>query len=780
MRINEGDLRGRLGRLSLDEKVALLTGADFWSLRPIEKIGLARLVMSDGPGGVRGTAWDERDTSLLFPSTSALAASWDPELAWQAGRLTGAQARDKGVHVLLAPTVNLHRSPLGGRHFETYSADPMLTARMAAAFVTGVQSAGVGATVKHFVANDSETDRMTYDVRVSGEALRETYLRPFEEAVRAGVWLVMTAYNSVDGATMTENGPLVTGVLKNEWDFDGVVVSDWTAVRSTEASANAGNDLAMPGPMGPWGDKLVAAVREGRVAEELIDDKVLRVLRLAARVGALAGLPGPEPVTTPDDARAQLRRIATRGAVLLRNEGALPLTGVRRLALIGPNAVRFGAQGGGSAHVNPVHVVTPAEGIGRAFDQVSVHSGVYPHRILPDLDMAVARDPDSGEPGLRLEYRNADGELLRSENRRAAKIVSLGNLPADTAEVTARTVVTADEAGEHTFSVTGAGIYRLAVGEHTEEFRLGAEGDDPIGALVRPPEHRYAVGLAAGQEIPVEVRQPLGNDVLLPLLGIGHQGPHLSEDAELAAAVEAARDADAAVVVVGTNDDVESEGFDRATLALPGRQDELVSAIASANPRTVVVVNAGAPVLMPWRDEVAAILWAWLPGQEGGDAIADVLTGASEPGGRLPTPFPAHDADPSLVTPVDGTLDYSREYEPGELAYPFGHGLGFTTWSYEKVTVTSDGSAEVTLRNTGDRAGREVVQCYSGGRLVGFAVVEAAAGEAVTTRVTLDGRSFATWDDGWSVAPGPRELRVGRSAADLPLSAEVHPASSGR
>lgn len=318
----EQDLRTRLGRLSLEDKVSLLTGADFWTLRALPEIGLQRLVMSDGPSGVRGTSWDERETSLLFPCPSSLAATWDVSAAETAGRLMGAQACDKGVHLHLAPTINLHRSPLGGRHFECFSEDPVLTGEMAAAFVTGVQSTGVASTVKHFVGNDSETDRMSYSAEIPADALHDLYLKPFKHTVDAGAWAITAAYNKVNGRPMTENGPLNNGVLKGDWGFDGVIVSDWTANRSTVASAEGGLDVSMPASRDdPWGERLVRAVREGEVAEELIDDKVIRVLRLAARVGALDGHPAPPPVTTPEDARTRLRKLAAQGMVLLHNEG---------------------------------------------------------------------------------------------------------------------------------------------------------------------------------------------------------------------------------------------------------------------------------------------------------------------------------------------------------------------------------------------------------------------------------------------------------------------------
>ncbi|QKG25971.1 glycoside hydrolase family 3 protein [Actinomadura verrucosospora] len=777
MSVDESGLRKRLAELTLEEKVHLLSGADFWSLRPIPRIGLRKVVLSDGPSGIRGTAWDERSTSLLFPSPTALAATWDPEAAERVGRLNGAQARDKGVHVQLAPTINLHRTPLGGRHFENYSEDPLLTARIGVGFVKGVQSAGVAATVKHFVGNDSETDRMSYDATIDDATLDAVYMRPFEDAVKAGAWAVMAAYNRVNGTTMTENKALLTDVLKERWGFDGVLMSDWTAIRSTAASANAGMDLEMPGmPGNAWRDRLVEAVSGAEVAEELIDDKVLRILRLAARVGALEGFPEPAPVTTPPDAPAQLRALAARACVLLRNEGgALPLNVPRRLALIGPNAVRFSAQGGGSAHVNPEHVVSPVDGLRRALGgdtELTVHAGVYPHERLAALPLDMAADPETGEPGVRLEFIDADGAILDSEHREAARFLFFEGVPEGTAQIVVRTRVTPAADGVHTFAVAGVGEYDVRVADAAATVNLALAGGDPVEAMMRPPEHRVEVELAAGRAVPVELRRAYRAGSFLTAFGIGYHAPHLPEDEELAAAVEAARAADVAVVIVGTNDDVESEGFDRTTLALPGRQDELVSAVAAANPRTVVVVNAGAPVLMPWRDEVAAVLWAWLPGQEGGDAIADVLTGAAEPGGRLPTTFPV--SEDGILSPTpgeDGTLPYAegaaigyRHYAPEQVAYPFGHGLGYTAWEYESLTVV-DGTAEVTVRNTGDRPGREVVQCYASSdavplRLAGFAVAEAAAGERVTVRVPLDER-----------LPGGCAVRAGRSIADLRLTA---------
>ena len=321
-------------KLDLERKVRLLSGDTFWSLYAEPAVGLRRIVVSDGPAGVRGETFDERDPSLSLPSATALAATWDVDLARRYGAALGAEARRKGVDVVLGPTINLHRTPYGGRHFEAFSEDPLLTAELAAAYVEGVQGQGVGATPKHYVANDAETDRMTADSRVDERTLREMYLAAFEKAVvEARAWVVMSSYNAVNGPTMSEN-PLLRSPLKDEWGFDGLVMSDWTAVRSTEASANAAQDLVMPGPSPHWGDALVTAVREGRVPEAAVDEKVDRLLLLDGAhprgeeqqaVGAVEGL--APAVTDPpavEDGAALAREVAAAGAVLVRNAGELP------------------------------------------------------------------------------------------------------------------------------------------------------------------------------------------------------------------------------------------------------------------------------------------------------------------------------------------------------------------------------------------------------------------------------------------------------------------------
>ncbi|MFD0632465.1 beta-glucosidase [Catenulispora yoronensis] len=794
------DLKDLIHRLTLEQKAALLTGEDFWSLPAVPEIGLRKVLLSDGPAGVRGTSWDERDPSLLFPNPTALAATWDPGRARQAGALMGAQARDKGVAWHLAPNANLHRSPLGGRHFECCSEDPLLTAEIVAGFVEGVQSAGVAATVKHYIGNESETDRMTYDAEIDEATLHKVCLPPFEAAVRAGAWSVMAAYNAVGGVTMTDNGPLLTGLLKDRLGFDGVVVSDWFATRSTAASALAGLDVVMPGPQGPWGAALVDAVRAGEVPEAVLDDKVLRILRLASRTGCLDGLDSPTektatPAATPDDAEAQLRDLAARAMVVLRNEpvGAAPLLPLdpgtlSRVAVIGPNASHLTAQGGGSAHVNPAHVISPLTGLSAALGPsvtIDHAEGVHTQRLLAPITAQTATDPETGHPGLRVDFLDAAGAILGSELRKTSRFVFMGGLPVGTSGIRVRADLAVTETGKHQFSVSGIGKFRLTVGaEPTAELTMTpSEDGDIVEGLVKPPEHRIAVDLEAGTGVRAEVVALVDPGLPIAMFGLHSEAPGSGADELFAAAVAAARAADLAIVVVGTTDEVESEGFDRADLKLPGRQDDLVAAVVAANPRTVVVVNAGAPVEMPWRERVPALLWAWFPGQEGGHAIADALTGAVEPAGRLPTTFPKTAADaPVLSTrPVDGTISYRegslvgyRGYEKADTvpAFPFGHGLGYTTWSYEDITaaVTDSGDIEVLVRvrNTGARIGREVVQIYLTGegvdradpqRLVGFGATLAAPGEIATVPITVPARVLARWDadaHGWRVR-GVRE-----------------------
>lgn len=809
-------LRPLLEKLSLEDKAALVQGADFWTTVPLPQIGLRAMTLSDGPAGVRGPVWDERDPSLNMPSGTALAASWDTDLARRYGAAAASEARRKGVDVVLGPTINLHRSPLGGRHFECFSEDPWLSGELGAAYVEGLQRNGVAATPKHYVANDSETDRFTVDVRVDERALRELYLLPFERTVEAGAWAIMSAYNSVDGVTMTEND-LLEDPLNSEWGFDGVVVSDWTAVRSLD-SVPAAQDLAMPGPAPAWAD-VVDAVRDGRLDEADLDRKVLRILLLAERVGALEGSsPG---TVEPVDGAAFVRDAAVEGTVLVKNAGELPWqpSSLARVAVIGHNARDARTQGGGSATVLPEHVVTPIEAIRDALPgaEVTYELGAVVQEGVAEIPLERLTNPRTGEPGLVVTFRDADGAELFTEDRRSTALVWFGgDAPiAASATVELRTTFTPDETGTALLGFATAKHGRVYVdGELVLDDRPVIEGTDLGAAFLAPPSITAAVSVEAGVALDLRAEFDLDSagsaldGALSVTLGVAPDDH--DPDGLIASAVEAARAADVAVVVVGTNSKVESEGYDRVDLDLPGRQDELVRAVAAANPRTVVVVNSGSPVLLPWRDDVAAILLGWFGGQEFGRAIADVLFGVAEPGGRLTTSWPAALEDvPVLdVTPdADGRLTYDEGIHVGyrawlradrEPAYPFGFGLGYTTWSFDGIEVADaagtgasdpvasgaapgDGVVRVTVTNTGGRPGKQVVQVYAERAdsavdrpvrwLVGFAVVRADAGETVVAEIPVSARRLAHWDGGWQVEPGEFTLLAGSSVADLSLAA---------
>ncbi|MFF0609304.1 glycoside hydrolase family 3 C-terminal domain-containing protein [Nocardia tengchongensis] len=806
----EEHLSTLIAQLTLEEKVRLLTGRDFWSTQPIDRIGIRSIVLGDGPSGVRGSRLDERDPSLNLPSPSALSATWNRETAHTYGAVIAAEARKKGVDVVLGPTVNLQRSPLGGRHFEAFSEDPVLTAELAAAYVRGVQAAGVGAGIKHYVANDYETERHTASTEVDERALRELYLLAFEKAVaEAGVWMVMSAYNRVNGTPASEH-PLLETPLNSEWGFDGVVVSDWGGVTSTVESASASQDLVMPGPIGPWGEALVAAVRDGAVSEDAIDRKVLRILRLAARVGALEGVSQVAPPASAIDGSDFAYRAAVEGLVLVKNdqvgsEQALPLVreSVQRIAVIGHNAGLARTQGGGSAAVAPARVVSPLEGIRAAFPaaEVTYSVGAIVQDGVTTLPIDSIRNPATGGPGVRVRFLDNEYEL-QVEDRMATSFVWVASdAPlARTETVELSTSYIPAEDGEIHLGVAVSGKMRMTVnGTIVLDADATPENDEFTGQTLAPPAHTVPVTVRAGEVLDIVVTHPirhtpLGEAVLAIAFGVAPAG-HAEE--LLSQAENAAADADVAIVVVGTNSQIESEGTDRISLGLPGLQDDLVARVAAANPRTVVVVNSGAPVTLPWRDEVPAIMLSWFGGQEMGRALGDALAGAVEPGGRLPMSWPTREEDTPVldVTPEDGKLHYDEGIHIGyrawlrenrKPAFPFGHGLGYTSWEWQAITandsITSDGTARVsiTLANIGNRHGKQVVQVYASRAsssierphrwLVGFAVVTADAQTSVTVDIDVPARAFAHWDNGaWAYEPGQFTLDAGANVNDLLL-----------
>lgn len=800
-----GDLLDVARSLPLEDKVALLTGESTWRLRAIPAVGLERLTFSDGPVGVRGTSEIEGETSVLFPSPSALSAAWDPALAREVGNAFAREARGHGADVVLAPQINIQRTPVGGRHFECYSEDPLLTGVVGAQVIAGIQEHGVAACVKHYIANDAETDRTTAISRVDERTLREVYLAPFEAALEVGAWSIMAAYNQTDDGAetshMTAHRHLLRDVLKDELGFDGVVVSDWVATQSTEASANGGLDVVMPGPGGPWEDALLAAVRDGRVPESEIDDKVARILLLARRTGRLDA---PEqPIVGVDDLAALVRRAAARGTVALRRDDDAPLwerPAPATIALIGPNAVRPHVLGGGSSTVHPAHVVTPLEGLQERYPdaEISVHRGGDPRRFAPRLDL------DALGGSVVARHLAADGTVLR-EDALASWNGALGDLPAATHTIELDVEVTLGEPGEHRIEVGTVGAHRIDV-----DGRLVSTSDVPVGVEVILDS---SINNPSGIEAPVTIDEPRRvavrtRHLVIDAGGYGrmiraefrHRLPGASVEQEIADAVAAAASADLAVVIVGTNEEVESEGWDRDSIDLPGPQNELVTRVLAARPDAVIVINAGAPVLLPWLEAARTALWVWFPGQEAGHSIADVVSGDVEPAGRLPWTLPASAADVPVphAIPVDGVVDYTDGIHVGYRgwlrsgatpALPFGHGLGWSAWTYDdaSVAVAADGGLDVqiTVTNVGAKASREVVQAYLSYEgdverpvrwLAGFAAAEVAPGESRRVAVSIPRRQLEVWDapqQKWSLPHGDYTVHIGRSANDIRVDMAV-------
>lgn len=751
------DVEQLLASLTLDEKASLTCGADMWTVPGVERLGVPAVTVTDGPNGARGSALlgAGRVSAACVPCGSALGASWDPRLVAEVGAVLGEEARTKSARVLLGPTVNIVRSPLAGRTFECYSEDPLLSGRTAAGFVTGVQSRGVAATVKHYLGNEAEHERTTISSDIDERALREVYLVPFEHAVAAGVHAVMTSYNRVNGRWVSED-PELLRVLREDLGFTGVVMTDWFAVGSTVGSALAGLDLQMPGPARFFGAPLADAVRRGDVPEAVLDGIARRWLQLVDRLEAWADQPAPERAVDLPEHRAVARRAAAESTVLLRNDGLLPLSGKGSVALIGPNAERAHIMGGGSAQLRAHDTRTLAEVLGERCASLTVEPGCVIDRTVRPLAVPFG-----------VTFAAADGTPLGSSTERDGRLLWF-DPPAPSFTFTARAQLPVTLTGRHRFTLVQAGRARVRVDGQvvldgtvdvpppgTELFGLGSV---ELEALVE---------LTAGRTVEVEVEYSSEGAFVLHGCKVGHRPP---EDVDLLGrAVAAAAAADVAVVVVGTSDEWETEGEDRASFQLPGDQDELVRRVCAANPRTVVVVNAGAPVQMDWADDAAAVLVPWLGGEEMAEAVADVLLGVSEPAGRLPVTVPlriehspAYGAFPGSnhhVGYTEGLLVGYRWYDTRRLPtrFPFGHGLSYTTFAWSDARATAEG-VELRVTNTGDRRGAEVVQVYveppAGSlfrprrELRAFAKVWLEPGESRDVRLALDERAFCYWDPG--------------------------------
>lgn len=808
------DKEDLLGQMTLQEKVALLAGTNGWYTVPFERLGIPSLKMTDGPNGARGAGGFNSDVkAACFPAGISLASTWNTDLIERIGKALAHEAKMKGAQVLLGPTVNIQRSPLGGRNFECFSEDPYLSARLAVAYITGLQEGGVGASVKHYVCNDSEFERYSISSEVRERVMREIYLPPFEAAVRkARTWTIMAGYNLVNGIPASESPYLLTEILRDEWGFDGVVMSDWYfSVKSTAASVNAGLDLEMPAAQ--WrGEKLLQAVERGEVAEATIDVSVRRLLRLLVKAGVFEHPQvAPEQGIDLPEHRALIREAAAEGIVLLRNEQhVLPLRReqLTSIAVIGPNARVAQIMGGGSAQVNAHPAITPFDGImSKVGDRVHVgyEEGCTNFKFLPLLDVGLLLAGSQGsEQGFAVEYFNssepADASVHR-ETQATSEIIWFENVPegVNPQEFSTRCTArfTPQETGTYTFGLVSAGRSRLSIDGHEviDNWTKQSPGGTYFG--FGSTEVQAVVPLLAGRTYLLTLDFAKAREVLVVAFHLGCLPPVPADAIEHAAALAAT--SEVAIVCAGTNGEWESEGFDRSEIVLPGKQNALIERVAAANPRTIVVLNTGSPVAMPWLSSVAAVVQAWYPGQECGNAIADVLFGDTNPSGKLPQTFPERleDTPAYLNFPGEnGKIYYGeglfvgyRYYDEKHIAplFPFGFGLSYTTFSYSPLSLSAQEigpedtlQVAVDVTNTGQRAGKETVQLYVRDveaslqrpekELKAFAKVHLEPGESKTVTLSLAREALAYYDDlahKWVAEAGEFEVLVGTSSQDI-------------
>lgn len=794
--------------MTLEEKCRLLGGASSWRTNAIPRLGIPAIKMSDGPNGVRGESQGTtRTPGLNIPTSIVVGASWDVHLALQLGVLLGREARRKAVHVVLAPTVNLHRTPIGGRTFECLSEDPELSAQLASAIVRGVQSQEVAVTVKHFAANDTEVDRMTVDALVDETVLREFYLRPFESTViDAGAWGVMSSYNKVNGHHAANNRELLHEILRVDWGFDGFVVSDWFGAHDTVESIRAGLDIPMPGPSTIYGKKLLKAAEQGVVAEADIDARVETVLRLIERTRADEFPASSVEITVDDEYEREIvRNAAVAGTVLVRNvANALPLEpgSVDSIAVVGPNARATRTQGGGSSGMQAMQTSTILDGLRARYGDhvVSWRRGTSIDKLAPVVEAERMRTPE-GAFGWCVDY--FDRDEVNSTPRYStitdrSVLTFFGAAPQGVDPFDFTVVVTGEFIpevdGTHDVSLVITGMGSLSVNGQVVV-------DDPLGQLPRSREYfgfgseEQVHGIPMKKGVPVKFEARMRTRAGFSALRIGIAEP--LDTNELKDAVAFAANADAAIVVVGTNDEWETEGHDRDSIALPGQQDELVRQIAAVNPRTIVVVNAGAPVAMPWFNDVHAILIGFFGGMEMGNAVARIIAGDDDPGGRLPVVYPVRLEDSPAMrdyAPVDGVQRYTEGEWYGwrgqakngvDPLIPFGFGLSYgeSVWGAPRVTVDRSWprcEVVVPVSCVSSRPATEVVQCYvrragdsNPPRLAGWSKRLVQPSSFADIPVQIPWTAFRRWNPGrrtWQVQGGKWEILVATSSLDIRTS----------
>lgn len=803
-----------IDKLTLDEKISLLAGGDTWHTVAIDRLNVPSIRTSDGPNGIRGTRFFDSVPAACLPASLGLGATWDVDLLYKVGELLAEESKAKSVHVVLAPTINIQRSPLGGRSFESFSEDPLLSGKLAVQYVKGLQDNKVAACIKHFVTNDQENGRMGSNSVVTDRALREIYLKPFEIAVReANPKAFMTAYNKLNGVHVSEHA-ILSETLRGEWKWKGLVMSDWFGTYSTSDAVNAGLDLEMPGPARWRGQQLNHAVLSNKVTTETLDERVANVLELV-KYGQESNIPfnGPETTNNTGKTRALLRKLVADSTVLLRNDGdILPLDKTKTVAVIGPNAKMTSYCGGGSASLRPYYTVSPFEGITSKIGSEPEYTvGAYAHKELPDF--AALLTSESGETGIWdvKFFAEASGEPNRTpfdsltiEQTKLFLFDYTHKLIPDNnvfyADATATLHVPED--GVYDFGMTVLGTAKLFV---NNECVLDCTKDQEDGPSFFGEGTKEKIGhieLKAGTGYPV--RLEFGSQATSPresggLVSNGggavQAGCAKQADAQalIDDAVKLASSTDQVILFSGLNMVWESEGYDRPDMSLPPHNDELIGAVLDANPNTVVIIQSGAPVEMPWAHKAKAILHATFGGNETGNGIADVIFGDVNPSAKLPITYPHkvqhtpsyyNFGHPKRTLYGEDVFVGYRHYEKvdRDVLFPFGHGLSYTSFELKNLEVKKTGetvTVTVDVKNTGTKNGAETVQVYVSQEtpsivrpvkeLRGFSKVCLAAKESKTVSVELDiNQATSFWNEyisKWTSEAGKYGVHVSNSSA---------------
>ncbi|KAL3426771.1 beta-glucosidase [Phlyctema vagabunda] len=819
--VPEFDVDELLEQLTLEEKVSLTAGKDFWHTVPIPRLNIPSIRLSDGPNGVRGTRFFDGVPAACLPCGTAIGATFDKDLVLSIGHLLAAEAKAKGAHVLLGPTINIQRAPLGGRGFESYSEDPFLAGVLAGHYCRGIKERDIVATLKHFVCNDQEHERMAVNSILTERALREIYLLPFMLAIKLSQpGAIMTAYNQVNGTHAAENTHILKEILREEWGWDGLVMSDWFGTYSTTGAIKAGLDLEMPGPTRWRGSALTHAVVSNKVKMSHLDDRVRAVLKLI-NLTSKSRIPenAPEHRLDREEDRQLLRKVAADSIVLLKNEGSiLPFRKDKKIAVIGPNSKITTYCGGGSASLNPYYTITPFDGVAsQAEADVEFAQGAYSHQSLPLLGKLLKTV--DGQAGFMLKVYNESPEIqVRKpiEERRLtdSMIFFIDYSHSDLAPVwyaDAEGIFTPEESGIYDFGLCLQGTGRLYIDDELIVSNVDNQRSGPSFLGSGTLEEVGMKQLEAGKPYKVVVKWGCAKTSKLKAPGVvdfGHGGfrfsgcKRLSPKDAMAEAAELAKSVNQVVLFVGLSGEWETEGQDRESMDLPENSDELIEKILEANPNTVVVVQSGTPVTMPWADKAKAILHAWYGGNETGNGIADILYGKVNPSGRLPLTIPKRLQDnPAYLNyrSEGGRVLYGEDVYVGyryfekvgiEPLFPFGHGLSYTSFKHSELVVKRVSAQKVAVRttvtNTGSSEGAEVLQVYIAytaprikrptKELKGFEKVYLLPGASATVEIVLDlPGTTSFWDEyheKWCSQEGAYRVMVGGSSTGEFLEGE--------